>query len=101
MTDKQLQRCLQSIGKGCFIKYFASFANFNLPVEDIVEELKCNENYDEMASRTRINSARRIFKEQRSLDALTLIVQSKRLDKELVLAASKLIENSGNIHGRL
>lgn len=101
MTDKQLLRCLQSIGKGCFIKYFASFANFNLPVEDIVEELKSNEGYEEKASKTRINSARRIFKEQRSLDALTLIVQSKRLNQELVLAAYKLIENSGNIHGRL
>lgn len=101
MTDNQLQRCLQSIGKGCFIKYYSSFANLKLSVEDIVDVLKCNENYDERASKVRVNSARRVFKEKRSLDALAIIVESKRLDKWIVLAASKLIVNSGNIDGRL
>ena len=81
MTDKQLKRNLRSIGKTCFVTYFCKFANSALSNDDIVEQMKKNENYTKKACQSRTSHARSIIKAGRSRDALINICESHVPDK--------------------
>ena len=91
MKDHQLNRYLNSIGKGCFVKYLKFFENEGYSNEELVEKLMTEEGYTEKASRTRVVSSRRILKAGRRNDALELIAVSKRLDPKLVEKAKQLL----------
>ena len=90
MNDEQLKRSLQSIGKGCFIKYFQEFSNPRLSKEDMIEILMTEEGYEESGSTTRVTQSRRIINEGRADDALKIIAGSSRLDYQIRKKAEEL-----------
>lgn len=71
-----LERVLNSVGKSTFVKYYYAFKNKSR--EECI--LLFDENYTDNAKSTRTGHAQRIFRENKQLDALEIIVQSKRVD---------------------
>ncbi len=82
MNDQQLERALQSIGKGCFIKYFENFSNPNISKEDLIDILMKNEGYMESGCKTRISQSRRIIDSGKTNEALNIILKSERVPQE-------------------
>ena len=80
-----LKRALNSIGKSAFIKYYYNFKNMSR--EYCISNFE--ENYTHTAKVTRTNYAKRIFSEGKQLEALKIIIQSKRVDE---LTHTKAIE---------
>ena len=87
-----LDRTLNSVGKTIFIKYYY---DFKLKTR---EECICNfvEPYTDHAKSTRTGHAQRIFRENKQIDALNIIIQSNRLDEETISRAKEILfaENS-------
>jgi hypothetical protein len=92
MNDEQLKRAIQSIGKGCFVKYYEEFRNLARPNEDLVELLMNREGYTETASSTRVSQSKRIVQAGRDADILVEISQSTRLDFAIIEKAKKLLQ---------
>lgn len=76
MNDKQLKRNINSVGMGCFVKYFDEFSNSNLSKQVMVQKLQDRENYTESSCATRISKARRIINTGHAYDALLLIAKA-------------------------
>lgn len=87
-----LIRTLNSVGKSTFVKYYF---NFKKDSRD-----KCilifDEDYTDKAKGTRTGHAQRIFREGKHLEALNIIINSKRVDevtkkkaKEILLLETK------------
>jgi hypothetical protein len=81
MDDIQLKRSIQSIGMACFVKYFEAFENKKSKSEDLIDGLMKIENYDESGAKTRVSQSRRIIREDRVLDALNIIIDSKKVEE--------------------
>lgn len=79
MNEKQLKRCIQSIGKACFVQYFQEFSDPNLSREDLIEMLMAKEGYEETGSTTRVTQSRRIISAGRADDALEIIANSVKV----------------------
>ncbi len=79
MNDDQLERSLQSIGKGCVVEYFCEFADKSISDRLIIEMLMRHKRYTESGSRTRVSQARRIIRAGRAEDALRNIIRSERI----------------------
>lgn len=92
MDTKSLKRTLNSVGKSCFVKYYDDFKDTNISKEALIETISSNEDYDEGATLTRVNSARRIFKYDMENEALNLIINSKRIDFNVKQKAISLKE---------
>ncbi|PNH91798.1 hypothetical protein [Vibrio diazotrophicus] len=90
MDDKQLDRSLRSIGKECFVKYYELFRDRTWSKEDLIEHLMALEGYQESGCITRISQSRRIFDDNRELDALDMVIKSNRLPYEIIEKARKL-----------
>ncbi len=91
MDDKQLQRAIQSVGKGCFVKYYKQFKDASRSNEDLIDLLMKNEKYTETASATRVSKSRSIINAQRAKDVLIDITKSERLDDEVKAKARELL----------
>jgi hypothetical protein len=94
MNDKQLERSVQSIGKGCFTLYFSEFQDERLKSEDLIEYLMNQEGYEESGCRTRVTQARRIISSGRAADALADVVRSSRLSDDVIARARQLLAGS-------
>lgn len=83
-----LEKCLQRIGKNCFIKYFEEFKKDppNIEYHKIITE-----DYTITAKNTRISNAKAIFRENLEIEALQNIVLSKKLAPELRQEALRLL----------
>jgi hypothetical protein len=92
MDDKQLDRAIRSIGKGCFVKYYEEFRNSTLSNEDLIELLMNNEGYAETASGTRVSYSRRVIHAGRGADALLGITRSTKLEYKIIEKAKKLLK---------
>lgn len=92
MNNSQVIRAIQSIGKGCFVKYFEKFHDDLQKNEDLVELLMRNEKYTETASRTRVTNSRNLIKSGHAREVLSDITQSKRLDSSIKFKAKQLLE---------
>ena len=90
MNDNQLDRCLRSIGKMCFVENYHLFANFHIPHEVAVEFLMEKHGYKETGARTRVSCSRRIIRYGRVKDALQMIEASDRVPNNVLEAAMKL-----------
>lgn len=90
MNDVQLERSINSIGKGCFVKYFDDFSNRILSREDLIEKLMKAEGYEESGSKTRATQARRIIDAGRARDALLIVSSSSRVPASVSERASEL-----------
>ncbi|MBI9050391.1 MAG: hypothetical protein JEZ00_13300 [Anaerolineaceae bacterium] len=93
MNQNQVKRAIQSVGMGCFVKYFEEFLDDNNSVEDLVKLLKEREHYSEAASRSRrVKNARSIIKNGHAHEVLLDITKSDRLDYETIKKAKELIK---------
>lgn len=93
MSDEQLRRSLQSIGKACFVRYFPQFSDTFLRNEHLVELLMRQENYVKSGCITRVTQARRIIASERAVDALLIVASSVRVSDEVSKEASRLASN--------
>lgn len=94
VNDDQMYRSIQSIGMGCFVKYFEAFSDLEKSNEDLIEALMKLEGYEESGAKTRVSSARRILREGRAVDALTKIEESERTESWVVAKAKYLLEET-------
>ena len=94
MNDEQLYRSLQSVGMGCFTKYFEAFSDFEKSDEGLIEALMKIEGYEENGAKTRVSQARRIPREDRAIDALQKIAESERTESWVIAKAKYLIEET-------
>jgi hypothetical protein len=83
-----LKKCLQRIGKSCFIKYFEEFKK-DLP--NIEYQKIITENYTKTAKNTRSSYAKAIFREKFEIEALHNIVLSKKVAPEARQEALRLL----------
>ncbi len=91
MDDKQLQRAIKSIGKGCFVKYYEAFRDSTQSNESLVELLMIKEGYAETGSQTRVSCSKRIIQSGRGPEILAEIAQSEKLDYEVIAKAKELL----------
>jgi len=86
-----LAELLKAIGMECFVNYYHHFANSNLSSADIIEQMHSGEGYTEKSCRTRLSKARKVIRDGLSIEALTLIVDSERIQDSVRNDALKLI----------
>lgn len=92
MNDDQLAGSLKSTGMGCFIKYFEAFSNSNISNEDLIDALMKIEGYKDSGAQTRVTQSRRIINNNRSIDALNIVVSSNRA-KDWVISKAQMLIN--------
>jgi len=86
-----LVRLLKAIGMECFVNYFHHFADSNLSSADIIEKMHSREGYTEKSCRSRLSKARKVIGDGLSIEALTLIADSGRIQDSVRSDALKLI----------
>lgn len=93
MTKEELIRKLNSVGKQVFVEHFVIFRNYaseKLTRDQAVEKLvRLGVSNDAGAGR-RVGNASLVFKAGKEMDALSLILDSKRLPSSVLAAAHKL-----------
>lgn len=82
-----LIRTLNSVGKSTFVKYYYNFKNKSR--EDCIELF--DEDYTDKAKATRTGHAQRIFRENKNIEALELILQSNRVDDYTLKTAREIL----------
>ena len=82
-----LIRTLNSVGKSTFVKYYYSFKNKSR--EECIDLF--DENYTDKAKATRTGHAQRIFRENKNIEALELILQSNRVDDYTLKVAREIL----------
>lgn len=94
MENKRLTRYLNSVGKECFVTYFSLFNDNSMTNQEIAEIIQEEKGYTYKACSSRTGHARMIIREGGSIEALTIISKSNRLDYEIIKKAeSYLIKN--------
>lgn len=82
-----LIRTLNSVGKSTFVKYYYNFKNKSR--EECIDLF--DENYTDKAKATRTGHAQRIFRENKNIEALELILQSNRVDDYTLKVAREIL----------
>lgn len=77
---------LNKIGKGFFVEHYYDIKNNQTAADDLPE------NYTTNSKRSRISTARRIFREELHLEALKIVMSSNRLDQETIDKAKEIFE---------
>ena len=77
MTQDQLIRNLNSVGKECFIKYIDDFIDFTIPNIDIVDKIFFEKHYTQKSCTSRTSHARSIIKYGMTKDALKIIISAR------------------------
>lgn len=86
-----LAELLKAIGMECFVNYYHRFADSNLSSADIMEQMHSREGYTEKSCRSRLSKARKVIRDGLSIEALTLIADSGRIQDSVRNDALKLI----------
>lgn len=94
MDTIRLKRTLNSIGSSCFVKYFSEFKDNLISNDALTRIISKNENYKYSATKTRVNSARRIIKNNLEYKALEVIIQSAKVDSIAKEKANNLLRTS-------
>ena len=84
---------LKAIGMECFVNYYPHFADSNLSSADIIEQMHSCEGYTEKSCRTRISKARKVIRDGLSIEALTLIAHSGRIQDSVKKEVLELIRD--------
>ncbi|BBV64448.1 TPA: hypothetical protein N2N50_000702 [Kluyvera ascorbata] len=84
---------LKAIGMECFVNYYHHFADSNLSSADIIEQMHSCEGYTEKSCRTRISKARKVIRDGLSIEALTLIAHSGRIQDSVKKEVLELIRD--------
>lgn len=91
MEKERLIRCLNSVGKECFVKYFELFFNQNKSNQEIADIIEAENGYTRKLCNSRTGHARIIIREGGIKDALKLIISSDRLDHNVIAKAKRLL----------
>ena len=86
MDKAELNILLGKIGKQIFVKYFREFGDSEKISNQEMIALLPNE-YTFNSRKSRTAKARRIFRERLEEQALSIIVESSRVDEEVVINA--------------
>ena len=87
----ELDRLLNRVGKGVFVRFYPQFADPRVPDAEIVAMLP--QEYTLKSRRSRTSKARRIVREGRQHEALRRIADSERTDPEAVAIAARLLSD--------
>lgn len=88
-----LERALNSIGKKCFIDYYEDFKTCKDKEVLACKLLMNNSNATSVAAQvTRINYAQWIFKNKKEREALSIIINSNRVDDVTKKKARKIYD---------
>ena len=82
-----LVRVLNSVGKSTFIKYYYNFKNKSR--EECI--MLFDEDFTDKAKGTRTGHAQRIFRENKHIEALTIIADSNRVDDTTRKRATEIL----------
>ena len=91
MNDEQLDRLIRSIGKACSVKRYSQLSDFNTTNSDLSDLMMKKEGYTEPVCRTRVSKSRKIIREKKTKDALTMIIESERLSDHVRKDAEKIL----------
>jgi hypothetical protein len=91
MNEEQLLRSIQTIGMGCFVKYFEAFCDTSIKDEDLIDALMKIEKYEESGARARVSQSRRINRGNLTKEALAIISESTRTEPWVVTKANSLL----------
>jgi len=86
-----LAKLLKAIGMECFVNHYHRFADSTLSSAEIIEQMHSREGYTEKSCRGRLSKARKVIGEGLSIEALTLIADSGRIQDSVRNDALKLI----------
>lgn len=87
MSSDELKRLLTSVGRAVFVEYYERFADSSLSNQDVADMLPASYTLKSRLSRT--SHARSIMSRGLTVDALTLIAESTRLDNATVQEANE------------
>lgn len=93
MDSDLLEKRLRSIGKKIFVQYFREFGNLNYDRKELAKKL-VNENPKASsidAQITRISNARKIFELGMEREALENIINSDKVERNIVEKAKELL----------
>jgi hypothetical protein len=83
MTDAELNRALNSVGKKCFVAFYATLGDLSLAPADAAATISNAKKSSFVAVRGyRVRPARKIFVAGREHDALAIIAESNRVAPE-------------------
>lgn len=92
MSDTDLIRLLNSVGKRIFVDFYPQFSDLSLPTGEIVEMLPGE--YTLEARRTRASKGRRICREGLGPEALRIIADSDNVEPGAARRARQLVEGT-------
>ena len=90
MRQDELLRLLNSVGKKCFVDFFAEFGDSRLSNAEVVEMLPSE--YTLKARQSRVSTARRILREGAAREALEIVAASEKVDISAARRAWKLLD---------
>lgn len=96
MNKTTLNTLLNSIGKRTFVTYFEEFGDSGLSNQDVVTLLQSEESFTAGASATKTSKARRIFREGVEAQALSIIAESRRVDRKVAEDARAFLAHRRN-----
>ena len=82
-----LIRTLNSVGKSTFVKYYYCFKDKSR--DECIAQF--DEDYTDKAKSTRTGHAQRIFRENKNLEALEIIIKSERVDEVTRKQAKRIL----------
>ena len=82
-----LERTLNSVGKSTFVKYYYDFRDKSR--DECIKAF--SEDYSDKAKGTRTGNAQRIFRENKNIDALRIIIASNRVELETIRKAKEIL----------
>ena len=82
-----LVRVLNSVGKSTFVKYYYNFKDKSR--DECI--MLFDEDFTDKAKGTRTGHAQRIFRENKHLEALTIIADSNRVDDAIRKRATEIL----------
>ena len=92
MDEQRLTRNLQSVGMGCFVKYFRHFSDAATSGRrgDVLFQMLMSEGFTEKSCRSRISHACGIIRAGRAKDALLMIAGSRKVPADIANQARGL-----------
>lgn len=89
MNEEQLVESLNSIGKKSFVEDYDIYGNKELTVQKKIQVL--TNRYSSNGAAIRVSFADKVFKNNKQLDALKLIINSPRMPQSLKAKAKELL----------
>jgi len=93
MNEEEIVRKLQSVGKQAFVENYCLFQNYasgSLSRDEAIEELVRLGVSNDAGAGIRVGNAKLIFDARKEMDALSIILDSRRLPSSVLVAARRL-----------